>query len=195
MQKPQRLAVYFHRATETQAKHSKTVGGTQPFSIKPCEGEEISMLVEEGWDLGAANDLPSGTANTFVSRFKKTLEDAGYAGKYTAVDEQSSENPIIDNERSVRFTIQTLHNRPLETLLNEVYRDTGSLKDVIFTPYSRMQVYYAYAQDPDTQEYYSIDDNIDGAYDTYVEVARQPDQSAIIPVIVQITRMPTTYSQ
>ena len=169
-----------------QAKHNKTVAGTQAFSIKPCKGEEISMLIEDGWDLGVANDLPSGTANTFVSRFKKALDDAGYTGKYTATDENAEDNPIIDNERSVKFAIQTLHNRPLETLLNEVYRDTGSLRDVIFSPYSRMQVYYAYAQDPDTQEYYSIDDNVEGDYDTYQEVSTQPDQNAIIPTIIRL---------
>lgn len=166
--------------------HNKTVAGRQDFYMRPCKGEEISLLIDDGWDLGFANDLPSGTATTFVSRFKKALEDAGYAGKYTATDEQASDNPIIDNERSVRFAIQTLHNRPLETLLDYIYRNPTSFQDVVFAPYSNLQVYLAYAQDPDTGEYYSIDDNVDGQYDTYVEVTPQPDQNAIIPTIIQL---------
>lgn len=166
--------------------HNKTVAGRQDFYMRPCKGEEISLLIDDGWDLGFANDLPSGTATTFVSRFKKALEDAGYAGKYTATDEQASDNPIIDNERSVRFAIQTLHNRPLETLLKYIYRNPTSFQDVVFAPYSNLQVYLAYAQDPDTGEYYSIDDNVDGQYDTYVEVTPQPDQNAIIPTIIQL---------
>ncbi|MBR6182753.1 MAG: hypothetical protein IKQ77_16290 [Prevotella sp.] len=173
-----------------QAKKTKTVQGQEPLVIRPCEGEEISLLIDEGWDLGFANDLPSRTATTYVSRFKQALEDAGYSGKYTATDEQASENPIIDNERSVRFVIQTLHNRPLETLLNEEYiledKTYAFLRGVLFVAKARQQAYYGFVRDADTQEFISADDNVDGAYDTYAEVAQQPDQNALIPLMIQI---------
>lgn len=173
-----------------QARHSSTVQATYPLVIKPCQGEEITLLIDQGWTLGSAIDAASGTATTLTARFKKALNDAGYQGKYIAYDETTAENPIIRNEASVRFVIQTLHNRPLETLLQDdiIYEDpsTAALQGVIFARYSRQQVYLAYKRDADTQQINSADDNVDGAYDTYVEIPAQPDQSAIIPTMIQI---------
>ena len=172
-----------------QARHTKTVEADQPFVIRPCQGEEIRLLIDAGWDLGSASDLPSGSALSLVAQFKKALEDAGYNGRYTATDETAERNAIIADEPSVVFTIQTINNRPLETLLDEVYRDkkNAALLDVLFVPYSKQQAYYTFKQDGDTEEYYTNDEaNVQGSYDSYTEFATQPDQSAIIPAMISI---------
>lgn len=167
---------------------TKTVAGSAPMVIRPCEGEQISLLIEAGWDLGFAHDLPSPTATTLSSRFAQALEDAGYNGRYTVEDEQAVDNDIIENERAVKFTIQTIHNRPLETLLTDVWRESSpqAIKDVLFVSYSRLQAYFAFQKDSDTDEYVSIDSNVQGRYDTYAEDDTQTGQQAIIPLMLQI---------